>query len=216
MEGWVARWYTRTRGHDLASFRAEARRVAKDLPAGAQVLEVAPGPGFFALALAQMGAFTVTGLDLSRTFVEIASQAAADAGTPVEFQCGNASAMPFADARFDFVYCSAAFKNFGTPVAALDEMHRVLKPGGRASIVDLRNDVSMDEIDAYVDASGRGRFDAWFTRLTFRHMLIKRAYSKDQFAALVAESRFGTCRIRTDGIGLDVQLTKDAARSAAA
>ena len=75
MEGWIARWYTRTRGHDLKSFRDEAARVAKELPTGARVLEVAPGPGFFSLALAQMGNFNVTGLDLSRTFVEIASEA---------------------------------------------------------------------------------------------------------------------------------------------
>src|SRR5271166_5708984 len=103
MEGWVARWYARTRRSDMEDFRRRARSVAEQLSSGCSVLEVAPGPGFFAVELAKLGDFKITGLDISRTFVEIARQNARNAGVKIDFQLGNASAMPFASDSFDFV-----------------------------------------------------------------------------------------------------------------
>jgi ubiquinone/menaquinone biosynthesis C-methylase UbiE len=208
MDGWVARWYSRTREHDLADFREEARAVAAGLSAGANVLEVAPGPGFFAIELARLGHFTITGLDVSATFVEIATANARRAGVNVLFRLGNASAMPFPDDAFDLVYCSAAFKNFTQPVEALNEMYRVLHPGGQAIIHDLRKDVSSEEIDAYVRKSGRRALDAWMTTWAFRTMLIKRAYTRDELSAMAAASRFGSCDIATSSIGVEVRLLR--------
>jgi len=210
MEGAIAKWYTRTRNKDIEDFRREARRIAGGLPCGARLLEVAPGPGFFSIELAKLGQYTITGLDVSRTFVEIASKNAHDAGVNVDFQWGNASAMPFADNSFDFIYCSAAFKNFSQPVKALDEMHRVLRPGGEAQIVDLRKDATPKDIDRYVSESGRNWIDAWLTRYTFRHMLLKRAYTADALIVMAEQSRFGTCQISIHTVGLEVRLEKPA------
>ena len=207
MEGWIARWYTRTRGSDLADFRQQAQMVAARLGGGA-VLEVAPGPGFFAIELAKLGDFKIAGLDISKTFVEIASENARAQGVDIDFRLGNASAMPFADDTFDFVYCSAAFKNFSEPVAALNEMHRVLRPGGEALIVDLRKDVSLDEIDTYVRQSGRKWFDAWMTKWTFRNMLIKRAYTQEQLRQMAGESEFGACDLVLGPIGFEAFFAK--------
>ena len=214
MEGWVARWYSRTRRNDMADFRRQAASVAVRLPGGGRVLEVAPGPGFFSIELAKLGNFQVTGLDISRSFVEMAAAGARAAGVAVDFRWGSASAMPFADESFDFVYCMAAFKNFSEPVKALDEMHRVLRPGGRAAILDLRKDVSLADIDAYVKQSGRRRFDAWLTRWTFRHLLIKRAYTQDDLRRMAEQSRFGTSQIDLDQIGLELRLSKPAQAAA--
>ena len=72
MEGWVARWYTRTRRKDMEDFRRGAQALAENLRGGCDVLEVAPGPGFFAIELAKLGDFKITGLDISRTLVGIA------------------------------------------------------------------------------------------------------------------------------------------------
>jgi ubiquinone/menaquinone biosynthesis C-methylase UbiE len=210
MEGWTARWYARTRRNDLEDFRRQAESVARRLRPGSDVLEVAPGPGFFAVELAQRDDFHITGLDISRTLVEIACENARNAGVQVDFRAGNASAMPFADESFDFVYCSAAFKNFSQPVRALDEMHRVLRPGGEAMVQDLRKDVSLDEIDRYVKQSGRSRVDAWLTKWAFRCMLIKRAYTQEQFLRMAAESRFGACQISLEPIGMEVRFAKPA------
>src|SRR6516162_7618383 len=109
MEGAIAKWYTRTRSKDMEDFRREASRLAGRLPSGAKVLEVAPGPGFFSIELAKLGKYAITGVDISRTLVEIATKNARDAGVSVDFQWGNASALPFADNSFDLIYCSAAF-----------------------------------------------------------------------------------------------------------
>lgn len=208
MEGPIARWYARVTGKDLGEFRALARRLAGRLGAGGAALEVAPGPGYLAIELAKLGPYRVDGLDISRSFVRIAGENARRAGVAVEFRHGNASAMPFDDDAFDLLVCRAAFKNFSEPVAALDEMHRVLKPGGEAWIIDLRGDARPDEIDAHINEMGLGRFDALLTRWTFRHMLIKRAYTAEQFRSMAAASRFGGCAIETSRIGLEVTLRK--------
>ncbi len=64
----------------------------------------------------------------------------------MDFRRGNASSMPLDAEAFDFVFCRAAFKNFSEPVRALQEMYRVLKPGGQALIIDLRRDASRKSI----------------------------------------------------------------------
>ena len=213
MEGWVARWYTRTRQNDMEDFRREAKAVAAYLPDGASVLEVAPGPGFFAIELAKLGDFQITGLDISRTLVEIAVRNAQNAGAKIDFRLGNASSIQFPDASFDFVYCSAAFKNFSEPVKAMNEFHRVLRPGREALIADLCKDASVEEIDAYVKQSGRNRIDAWMTKWTFRHVLLKRAYTRNDFVQMAKDSSFGACQIKPSTIELEVWFMK-AAQSA--
>jgi ubiquinone/menaquinone biosynthesis C-methylase UbiE len=208
MEGWVARWYARTRHNDMQDFRREADKVAARLSPGAEVLEVAPGPGYFSIELAKRGRFHVSGLDISHTFVEMARAAAEEAAVKVDFRQGNAADLPFADGSFDFVYCSAAFKNFADPVGAINEMYRVLRPGGAALIVDLRRDVPVAEVDEYVRRSGRGAVDAWITRTVFRYALIGRAYTADEFRHMAMTSRFGDCEIEADSIGLGITFRK--------
>ena len=200
----------------MEDFRRQARKIAQQLPAGCNVLEVAPGPGFFAIELAKLGDFHITALDVSRTFIDIATQNAADASVKIDFHLGSASAMPLEDASFDFVYCFAAFKNFAEPITAINEMHRVLRPGGQAIIGDLCKDATMEQIDAYIRHSGRKRFDAWLTRWTFRHMLIKRAYTREQFLDMARQSRFGDCQIEQVDLGIEVRFAKSTGIPAAA
>jgi SAM-dependent methyltransferase len=56
-------------------YRTLSKRVAAQLRPGASVLEVAPGPGYFCVELAKLGDYRITGIDISRTFVEIARAA---------------------------------------------------------------------------------------------------------------------------------------------
>src|ERR1700739_982490 len=97
MEGALARWYANRTRKDMERFRAVATRVRAELPQGGDVLEVAPGPGYFAIEMAKGGAYRMTGLDVSRTMVELARANAAEAGVEVDFRQGNALGMPFAD-----------------------------------------------------------------------------------------------------------------------
>jgi hypothetical protein len=75
-------------------------------------------------------------------------------------------------------------------------------------IVDLRKDVPIEEIDAYVRQSGRRAIDGWLTKQVFRWMLIGRAYTEEAFRQMAAESRFRVCEIVTTSISLEVRLTK--------
>jgi ubiquinone/menaquinone biosynthesis C-methylase UbiE len=208
MEGRVAAWYTRNTERDAADFAALAERATAGLPAGSRILEVAPGPGYLAIEIARRGAYRITGLDISHSFVEIANRKAREAGADIDFRQGNASAMPFAENMFDLILCRAAFKNFSQPLAALNEMHRVLKPGGRALIVDVRRDASMEDIEAYIRRSNLGWVDRLVYRLTFRYMLLPRAYSRAQLMDMSSKSAFTAASIEASEIGFEVTLRK--------
>ncbi|HEY6394039.1 MAG TPA: class I SAM-dependent methyltransferase, partial [Candidatus Binataceae bacterium] len=156
--------------------------------------------------LAKLGGYRITGLDISRTFVDIARRNAEEAGVDVDFRLGNASSMPFEDESFDFLVCCAAFKNFTQPLRALQEMYRVLKPGGRALVIDLRRDASMDSINKTVERMGVGRVNGLITRLTFRFMLLKRAHPRKQFEQLLSQTKFGPVEIHEDLISLELTL----------
>jgi ubiquinone/menaquinone biosynthesis C-methylase UbiE len=208
MGGFLARWYARTTAKNMADFKKDAEQVAAQVPARGSILEVAPGPGYLAIELARLGDHRVVGLDISESFVRIATENAAKAGVAVEFQHGNVSAMPFIKDEFDFIVCRAAFKNFSEPVQALCEMHRVLKPGRKSLIIDMRSDASREAIDAEVKRMGLGIINSMLTKFVFKHMLIKRAYSRLKIRDMVAQTPFGTCEIREEGIGMAISMAK--------
>ncbi len=208
MEGWIAKWYAANTRKGLEDFRSLARRVAAQLAAGSRVLELAPGPGYFAIELAKLSSYQITGLDISRSFVEIARRNAVEEKTPVDFQLGDAAHTSFADDTFDFILCRAAFKNFSEPVQAIREMYRVLKPGGRALIIDLRRDASRTSINEFVDQMGLSWASTISTKLTFRFMLLKRAYVRSEIEAFVAQTEFHEAEIDVNPMGLEINLRK--------
>jgi ubiquinone/menaquinone biosynthesis C-methylase UbiE len=208
MEGPVARWYAKLRrsGNQIEEYRKQAAQLTAGLPAGAHVLEVAPGPGYLAVEIARLG-FHFTGLDISRTFVQIGAENAREAGLSVDFHQGDAAVMPFEADSFDLIVCQAAFKNFMHPASALDEMYRVLRSGGTAVIQDMSSEASHADIDLEVQKMRLGWWSTFSTMATLE-MLKRRAYSPARFRRLVAESLFRTCEIQTEGIGLDIRLKK--------
>lgn len=210
MEGPVARWYARVRGSNsqLETYRKQAVQLTAGLPAGARVVEVAPGPGYLAIEMARLGRVQVTGLDISHTFVEIATENARNLGVTVDFRQGDAARMPFETESFDLVVCQAAFKNFTLPHTALAEMHRVLRAGGTAVIQDMSRDATHADIEHEVNAMDLGRFSTFTTKATLE-MLKRRAYAPAQFERLASDSPFRTCEITTEGIGLEVRLKKE-------
>jgi ubiquinone/menaquinone biosynthesis C-methylase UbiE len=208
MEGIIASWYARTTFKDLKRHKLMAAQLAPKIPAGGRVLEIAPGPGYFCIELARLGDYRITGLDISKSFVEIARKNAAEAGLEIDFRLGNASDMPFEEGSFDFTFCQAAFKNFSEPVKAIAEMYRVLRPNGAAVIVDLRCDASPEEIEQEVKGMRLGRLDEAFTRWTFKKMLLKSAYSVADMQAMISRTPFGAGRIERSGIGFQAWLEK--------
>jgi ubiquinone/menaquinone biosynthesis C-methylase UbiE len=209
MEGIVARWYAgiRRSGSQIEEWRKQASHLTGGLPDGADVLEVAPGPGYFAIEMARLGRLHVTGLDISHTFVGIAGENARQAGVSVDFQQGDASSMPFAAGSFDLIICQAAFKNFSRPDMVIDEMYRVLREGGMAVIQDMWKEASDATIREEVNPMRLNSVNAFMTRQTLR-MLRRRAYTREQFERLATASAFGGCEIETSGIGIEVRLKK--------
>lgn len=218
MEGPIARWYARNADRGIVEYQRAAMRILGALPLGAEVLDLATGPGHLAIELAKLrkrlgpvGPSRVSALDVSRTLLGLAADNARKADVDVEFRLGDASALPFGDQSFDAVVCRSSFKNFAAPVRALDEMERVLRPGGFGLIMDLNGETPDADIDDYVDQMPMGGLSRSLTRFIFKRMLLKRAYRPSDFANMAAASRFGACETRPAGIGLDVWLHKPGA-----
>src|SRR5262249_6343760 len=95
IKGLMAKWYANNTGEMMKEDGKLADEMAGELPKDSSVLEVAPGRGYFCIELAKRGPYTITGLDLSDSFVKMAAQKAAAAGVEARFIEGSASNMPF-------------------------------------------------------------------------------------------------------------------------
>jgi ubiquinone/menaquinone biosynthesis C-methylase UbiE len=208
IEGMIAKWYASNTAEMMKEYVDLARRIASQLPEGSSVLEVAPGPGYFCIELAKLGTYSITGLDLSHTFVKMAAKHAAQTGVSVDFKQGSASKLPFPSNTFDFLVCRAAFKNFAEPLCALQEMCRVLKPGGRGLIIDLKRNASPREINQGIDAMGLRWFNKIMTKAVFKTMLIKSAYTREEFQEMLWEVNFKEYQINEDYMGFEIWMTK--------
>jgi ubiquinone/menaquinone biosynthesis C-methylase UbiE len=102
--------------------------------AAGEVLEVAVGTGLN-LALYPPGV-TLTAVDLSPAMLAIARGRAADLGRAVDLRVADAEALPFADASFDTAVCTLSLCAVPDNRAAIGEMYRVLRPGGRLLLLD--------------------------------------------------------------------------------
>ena len=208
MEGFIARWYAKNTKANLNQYKDFAKKVAQNVTEGSNILEVAPGPGYLSIELKKMGNYNITGLDISKTFVQIASKNAKEEGVNVNFTEGDASNMPFNNDTFDFIVCTAAFKNFTKPITALNEMYRILKPNGKALIIDLRRDASKDAINDNIKGMDMNWINSLFTKLTFRTVLLRNAYTITEIKNLVSKTSFKKCKIPTDPMGFELWLEK--------
>ena len=208
IEGMMAKWYASNTAEMMKEYVDLARRISKGIAQGSAVLEVAPGPGYFCIELAKLGSYAITGMDLSRTFVKMAAEKAEQAGVRVEFKEGSASNMPFPKNSFDFLLCRAAFKNFADPVGALQEMCRVLRPGGRALLIDLSRDARPDDVSRAVDKMGLTTVNRLLTKMAFRTMLIRSAYTRAEFEQMLAETEFAQAEIVEEGMGFEISMRK--------
>ena len=206
--GSMAKWYDKnTREFRLGEMKRYADIVSETAPKGGAALEVAPGPGYLSVELAARG-FVVTGVELSEDFVEIEKRNAAKAGVNVDFKKGSASDLPLPSGVFDFIICSAAFKNFMEPLKALAEMYRALKTGGAALVIDMNRDASKEDIDEEIKRTNMKGLDRLFVKLAFKTFLRGGAYTRKGFEKLIAQTPFPRFEIKKDGMGFQVWLWK--------
>jgi ubiquinone/menaquinone biosynthesis C-methylase UbiE len=107
-----------------------------NLQPGERVLDVACGTGIVARQVAyRIGSRgSVTGLDIDLTKINVARAAAKREGLTIEWHMGPAEQLPFPDHHFDLVFCQFGLMFFSNRHAALTEMHRVLRTGGRVAL----------------------------------------------------------------------------------
>jgi len=134
---------TYTHGHHESVLRSHTWRTAANsaayllgvLTPGLELLDVGCGPGTITNDFGRLVApGRVVGVDASPEIVERAR--AESPAANVSFEVGSAYALPFADGSFDVAHAHQVLQHLSDPVAALCEMRRVLRRGGRVAVRD--------------------------------------------------------------------------------
>lgn len=97
--------------------------------ANPKILDIGTGPGFYSIILASRG-YDVTAIDFSAEMLTEAKQNAGFLADSIDFYQMDAQALTFPDNSFDVIVSRNLTWNLPNPVAAYQQWHRVLKPGG--------------------------------------------------------------------------------------
>jgi ubiquinone/menaquinone biosynthesis C-methylase UbiE len=182
-----------------------ADRVAVVIGEGT-LLEVGPGPASVSIEIAKrITRVNIVGLDISTTMVVIGRQKIAKAGFSkrITLLQGNAIAMPFEDAKFDFIISSGSLHLWNKPIKVFEEIYRVLKPGQLALIYDVRKDTPKEK----VDESSRN-INSWFIRWGLKHSISK-SCTLQNIEEILSRTHFKEAhRIKPDGLGVFIWLQK--------
>lgn len=102
-----------------------------------QLLDVACGTGDFAIALAQAGVPHVHGIDISEGMLQVGRQKVAQLGLNIDMAIDDCTALSASDNSYDAVSVAFGVRNFEQLQQGLNEMHRVLRPGGQLCVLEL-------------------------------------------------------------------------------
>jgi SAM-dependent methyltransferase len=124
-----------------AAFEPELEAAIRryDLGASARVLDCPCGDGFYAKLFARhMRGGTLVAADISPAYLDHARRTvgAVPAELTLKFAKADAYSLPFDDASFDLVWCAQSMISLNDPGAAIRELARVLKPGGRLAVLE--------------------------------------------------------------------------------
>lgn len=171
-----------------AAIRNEAalNRIVEMAEAGPgdTVLDVACGPGLLACAFARV-ARHVTGIDLTPAMLEQARELQRRQGLEnLTWQEGDALPLPYEDGCFSIVSSRFALHHFLDPLAALKEMRRVCRPGGRIVVAD--------------SAPAASKAEAFNRMEKLRDPSHVRALPPEELCALFLDAGLGAPRVQTD------------------
>ncbi len=168
-------------------------------------LEIGHGPAYLGLEwLKQTSGTTLTGYDISPDMSQLARHNAEEYHLTdrVDFRLGNCDKLPFEDNTFDAVFTNGSLHEWADPQSAFNEIWRVLKPGGRYYISDLRRDMNFF-IYAFL----------WLgvQPTAMRPGLktsVAAAYTPTELKPLLAPSRLKDAAIRGNSIGIEIMGMK--------
>lgn len=124
-------------GIDVSWRKKVVRKVKQQRPS--DLLDIATGTADLAIALAGTGATAITGVDISEGMMAIGREKIKKKGLDklIHLQYADSENLPFADASFDAVTISFGIRNFEHPDKGLQEIYRVLRPGGCLYILEF-------------------------------------------------------------------------------
>jgi SAM-dependent methyltransferase len=125
--------------HSLGLAQTVDLAARLEIQPDALVLDVGSGLGGPSRYLAKNYGCRVTGIDLSESYIEAARYLAqlTDLSEQVDYVQGNALALPFHDDSYDLVWTQHVAMNISDRATLYEEIHRVLRPGGRLAIFDV-------------------------------------------------------------------------------
>jgi ubiquinone/menaquinone biosynthesis C-methylase UbiE len=185
----------------------ETQAILKSGIQQGHALEVGHGPGYLGLEWLKCTQNTrLTGLDISSDMTALAAQNARAYGfeNRVQYQGGRGDQLPFGDDVFDAVFSNGSLHEWTDPESTFNEIFRVLKPGGRYFISDLRRDMSV--------------FMRWFLSqgtkpVSIRPYLftsIDAAYTPTELKTMVTKTCLQSASVSGDLIGLTITGLKPA------
>jgi len=164
-------------------------------------LEVGPGPGYLGLEWLKNTRNTwLTGLEISANMIKIAQKNAQEYGfnsDRVKYVQGNALCMPFDAQQFDAVFTNGSLHEWERPEKVFSEIARVLKPGGRFFISDLRRD-SSPLMKLFLNLSAKEPMRAGLKTS------MQAAYTKKELKEIIAHTPLNGVKVSAGAIGLTV------------
>jgi ubiquinone/menaquinone biosynthesis C-methylase UbiE len=170
------------------------------------LLDIGTGPGRLLIRVhAACPAMRLSGVDISSAMVERARRnvAAANADGAITVGLGSAEELPFPGAAFDFVVSSVSAHHWKNAAGALNEIHRVLRPGGRALIYDLVKKLPEEVRNAALRRFGRLRMT-----MMWLHSFEEHFYAPEELIALARASRFREGRTSYVGFLCRLEMEK--------
>lgn len=183
----------------------ETNAVIKSGIARGRALEIGPGPGYLGLEwLKKNEGTTLCGLEISPDMIRAAERNSVAYGLASRswYLRGDASSLPFPEGDFDAVFTNGSLHEWSKPMAVFGEIYRVLKPGGRFFISDLRRDMALP-VQWFLYAITRPR--------AIRPGLIssiKASYTPAELGDLLKSSPLAGSIIRSNPIGIEIQGQK--------